>query len=82
MDKEFWKGDGESSRWGYMTDDHQNAITLAAMEDRKNGRLERTMKELSQFDDKKPEDLESEFDHLMWLIRIQLRLSRAATLWI
>ena len=29
----------------------------------KNGRLERTIKELSQFDNKKPEELESEFDH-------------------
>ena len=63
MDKEFWKGDGESSGWGYMTDDHRNAITLAAIEDWKNGRLKRIIKELSQFDDKKPEDLESEFDH-------------------
>ena len=26
-------------------------------------RFERTIKELSQFDDKKPEELESEFDH-------------------
>ena len=29
----------------------------------KNGRLKRTIKELSQFDNKKPEELESEFDH-------------------
>ena len=28
-----------------------------------NGRLKRTIKELSQFDNKKPEELESEFDH-------------------
>ena len=27
------------------------------------GRFERTIKELSQFDNKKPEELESEFDH-------------------
>ena len=27
------------------------------------GRFERAIKELSQFDDKKPEELESEFDH-------------------
>ena len=27
------------------------------------GRLKRTIKELSQFDNKKPEELESEFDH-------------------
>ena len=27
------------------------------------GRFKRTLKELSQFDNKKPEELESEFDH-------------------
>ena len=31
--------------------------------DGKNGRLERTIKELSQFDHKKQEELEPEFDH-------------------
>ena len=35
-----------------------------------------------RFDNKKPEDLESEFYHLMWIIRIQLRLSKAVTSWI
>ena len=52
-------------RWGYMTDEHRNAIALSAMEGLKklNGRLKRTIKELSQFDNKKPEELESEFDH-------------------
>ena len=29
----------------------------------KNGRLKRTIKELSQSDNKKPEELDSEFDH-------------------
>ena len=29
----------------------------------KKGLFERTIKELSQFDNKKPEELESEFDH-------------------
>ena len=53
MDEEFWKWEGESSRWGYVTDEHRNAITLSA----------RTIKEQSQFDNKKPEELESEFDH-------------------
>ena len=33
------------------------------MEGWKNCRLERTIKELSQFDNKKPEEIESEFDH-------------------
>ena len=46
-----------------MTDEHRNAITLSAMEGWKNGRLKRTIKELSQFDNKKPEELESEFNH-------------------
>ena len=32
------------------------------MEGWKNGRLKRTIKEESQFDNKKPEELESEFD--------------------
>ena len=48
----------------------------------KNGRFKRTIKELSQFDNKKPEESESEFDHLMRIIRIQLRLSKAVTSWI
>ena len=30
---------------------------------KRNGRFKRTIKELSQFDNKKPEELESEFDH-------------------
>ena len=46
-----------------MTDEHLNAITLSAMEGWKNGRLKRTIEELSQFDNKKPEELQSEFDH-------------------
>ena len=46
-----------------MTEEHRNAITLSAMEGWKNGRLKRTIKELSQFDNKKPEEFESEFDH-------------------
>ena len=33
------------------------------MEGWKNGRLESTIKELSQFENKKPEELESEFDN-------------------
>ena len=46
---------------GYLTDE-PNAITLSAMERWKNGRFKRTIKELSQFDNKKQEKLESEFD--------------------
>ena len=34
-----------------------------AMKRWKKGRFERTTKELSQFDNKKPEEIESEFDH-------------------
>ena len=33
------------------------------MERQKNGRFKRAIKELSQFDNKEPEELESEFDH-------------------
>ena len=47
----------------YLTDEYRNAITLSAMERWKKGRFKRTIKELSQFDNKKPEELESEFDH-------------------
>ena len=36
---------------------------MSAIERWKKGRFERTIKELSQFDNKKPEELESEFDH-------------------
>ena len=46
-----------------VTDRHQNAITLSAMERWKKGRFKRTIKELSQLDNKKPEEVESEFDH-------------------
>ena len=49
--------------WGYMTDELRNAITLSAMEIWKKDRFERIIKEISQFDNKKPEELESEFDH-------------------
>ena len=52
-----------NSRWEYITDEHRNAITLSAMERWKKGRFERTIKELSQFDNKKPEELESKFHH-------------------
>ena len=41
----------------------RNAITLSAMERWRKGRFKRTIKELNQFDDKKSEELESEFDH-------------------
>ena len=53
--------------WGYMTDILRNAVTLSAMERWKKDQFKRTIKELSQFDNKKPEELESEFDHsVMW----------------
>ena len=51
---------------GYITDEHQNAITLSAMERwKKRGfkEFKGTIKELSQFADKKPEELESEYDN-------------------
>ena len=40
---------------------HQNTITLSVMERWKNGQLKRTIKELSPFGNKKPEELELEF---------------------
>ena len=46
------------------------------------GRFKRTIKELSPFDNKKPEELESEFDQFEWIIRIQVRLSETVTSWI
>ena len=53
------------------------------MEIWKKARFKKTIRELSQFDNKKPEELESEFDQsLMWIICIQLRLSKALRSWI
>ena len=46
-----------------IADEHRKSITLSAMERWENGRLKRTIKELSQSDNKKPEELESELDH-------------------
>ena len=46
--------------WGYMIDELRN---LSAIERWKKDRFKRTIKEISQFDNKKPEELESEFDH-------------------
>ena len=47
-----------------MADKHRKAITLSATEgQKKHDRLKRTIKQISQFDNKKPEELESEFDH-------------------
>ena len=61
---------------GYITDEHRNRITLSAKEKWKNRRFERTIKELSQFDDEKPEELGRSLIILIRIIRIQLRLSR------
>ena len=46
-----------------MTDEHRSAKHCQPWKDGKSSRLQRTIKELSQFDNKKPEKLESEFDH-------------------
>ena len=48
----------------------------------KKGRFKRTIKELSQFDNKKPEELESEFDHFDADNSYPIRLSKALTSWI
>ena len=49
--------------WRYMTDELRNANTLSAMERWKKDRVRRTINKLSQFDNKKPEELETEFDN-------------------
>ena len=46
------------------------------------GFKKRTIKELSQFDNKKPEELESEFDHSDLDTGIQVRLSKGVTSWV
>ena len=46
-----------------MTGELRNAITLSTMERWKKDRFKRTVKEISQFDNKKHEELESDFDH-------------------
>ena len=63
MDKELWKCESESISWGYITDEHGEAITLSAMERWKSGRFRRTTKEIRQFDNKKAEELELVFDN-------------------
>ena len=64
VDKEFRKCEGESIRWGFITDEHRKAITLSAMDKwEKNSRFKRTIKERRQFDNKKPEKLELELDN-------------------
>ena len=57
-----------------MTDEHRNGITLSAMEGWKK---QSTIKELSQSDNKKPEELSLTI--LSLLIRMQIRFSRAVT---
>ena len=81
VDKEFWKCKGESSRWGYITDQHRNAPTLSAIERWKKRRFKRAIKELSQFDNSQ-RSLSQSFTILIRIISIQLRLSKAVTLWI
>ena len=65
-----------------MTDVHRNATTWSAMEGWKNGRLKRTIKELSQFDNKKPEKLEEEFNHFDVANSYPTSPFRAVTSWI
>ena len=48
---------------GYMTDELRNTITLSAMERWKKDRFKRTIQEINQFDNRKLEELQSEFDH-------------------
>ena len=53
--KSYGKLEGGSGRWGYITDEHRHNNIVS--------QGEADLKELSQFDNKKPEELESEFDH-------------------
>ena len=46
------------------------------------GRFKTTIKELSQSDNKSQRSLSRSLTILMWIIRIQLHLSKAATSWI
>ena len=46
-----------------MTDNIETQQHCQPWRDGKNGQLKRIINELSQFDNKKPEELESEFDH-------------------
>ena len=46
-----------------MGEQTEEQLHFQPWRDRKNGRLERTIKELSQFDNKRTKELESEFDH-------------------
>ena len=46
---------------GNITDEHRNATVMERW--KKEHRFERTIKELSQFDNKRPEELKSEFDN-------------------
>ena len=80
---EFWKCEGESIRWGYITDEHQNAITLSAME-----RWKKTvdLKEPSRKEDsliiKSQRSLAQSLTILIPIIRIQVRLSKVLISWI
>ena len=47
----------------YNRSTSKHNLTLSAMERWRKGRFNRTIKEISQLDNKKPEELESEFDH-------------------
>ena len=49
------------------------------MERWKKGRFKRTIKELSQFDNKMPDEFESEYDHFDLDIRFQICLSNVVT---
>ena len=46
-----------------MTDEHRNNIVSHGGMEKTVDLKKKTIKELSQFDNKKPEELESEFDH-------------------
>ena len=47
---------------GYITDEHRNAMTFSAIDRWKKVDLKEPIKEFSQIDTNKPEELQSEFD--------------------
>ena len=68
---------------GYMTDEHRNTIKLSAMEGwRKTVDLKELLRNKVNLIVKSKRCLSRSLTILMWLIRIQLRFSKAVTSWI
>ena len=79
VNKEFWKCEDESIRWGYITDEHRKAITLLSHgEIEKKSRLKRTVKERIQFNNKNPGELESNLCCGLTVIFLPHKLSKTS----